>query len=177
MPPDEAFPGRPALQPGAVFPDFALTDHAGNRRTLSELVAGDPALVQFYRGWWCPKEQAFFRRLVALQDEAEVAYCRFISISVDPPATAAAFRAGLGARWTARSGSLRNVQRQLGLRETTDTLNHPYVPATFVLDPALRVETAHNGYWYWGRPSNEEIRQAMRAISRRIRPDWEAPLG
>ncbi len=172
-----AFPGRPELSPGARFPDVELADHAGNRRTLSELVAGDPAFVHFYRGWWCPKEQAFMRRLVALQDEAEVAYCRFVSISVDPPDRAAAFRAGLGARWTFLCDPDRAVQSRLGLRETTDTLNHPYVPAAFVLDPDLRIETAHNGYWYWGRPTNEEIRLALRTISRRIRPDWEAPLG
>src|ERR1700738_4250567 len=173
----EAFPGRPDLRPGARFPDVELTDHAGTRRLLSALVGGGPALVQFYRGWWCPKEQAFLRRLVALQDEAEVAYCRLISISVDPPEVAAAFRAGVGARWTFLSDPDRAVQARLGLRETTDTVNHPYVPATFVLDPDLRIEAAHNGYWDWGRPSNEEIRQAMRAITRRIRPDWEAPLG
>lgn len=172
-----AFPGRPDLSPGAALPDFELTDQAGNRRTLSELVAGDPALVQFYRGWWCPKEQAFLRRLVALQDEAEVAYCRFVSISVDPPEVAAAFRAGLGARWTFLSDADRLLQRQLGLRETTDTLNDPYVPATFLIDPDLRIDAAHNGYWYWGRPTDEEIRQAMRRITSRIRPDWDAPLG
>jgi peroxiredoxin len=177
MPAPEAFPGRPDLTPGAVLPDFELTDHAGNRRRLSELVAGDPALVQFYRGWWCPKEQAFFRRLVALQDDAEVAYCRIISISIDPPATAAAFRAGLGARWTFLSDQDRAVQRQLGLRETTDSKNDPYVPACFLLDPDLRIESAFDGYWYWGRPTNEEIRQGMRAITRRIRADWDAPIG
>jgi hypothetical protein len=57
-------------------------------------------LLQFYRGFWCPKEQAFFRGLVHLQDEAEVAYTRFVSVSVDPLEVQAAFRAGLGARWT-----------------------------------------------------------------------------
>src|SRR3954454_17298820 len=56
------------MAPGCPFPDLALADHAGNERLLSELVAGDPAVLQFYRGWWCPKEQAFFRRLLALQD-------------------------------------------------------------------------------------------------------------
>jgi hypothetical protein len=59
-------------------------------------------MLQFYRGFWCPKEQAFFRVLVKLQDEAEVAYTRFVSVSVDRPETEAAFRAGLGARWTQR---------------------------------------------------------------------------
>ena len=63
------------LAPGSHFPDVELIDHSGNRRTLSELIAGDPAVLQFYRGWWCPKEQAFLRRLIAFQDEVEVAYC------------------------------------------------------------------------------------------------------
>src|SRR3954468_12645677 len=116
------------LAPGRAFPDVTLTDHAGNARRLSDLVAGDPAILQFFRGWWCPKEQAFFRRLVALQDEVEVAYSRIISVSVDPPATNAAFRAGLGARWTFLSDPDRSVQAQLRLRETTDTVNHPYAP-------------------------------------------------
>ena len=86
---------RPAT--GSPFLDLELSDHWGNLRCLSDLAGGDPLLVQFYRGFWCPKEQAFFRKLVGLQDEAEVAYTRFVSISVDPPAVAAAFRAGLGA--------------------------------------------------------------------------------
>jgi peroxiredoxin len=172
----EPFPGRVDLRPGEPFPDLRLTDHTASSRSLSELVAGDPAFVHFYRGWWCPKEQAFFRRLVALQREAEVAYSRFVSISVDAPTTAAAFRAGLGARWTFLCDPDRVAQERLGLREATDTVNDPYVPAAFVLAPDLRIERAYNGYWYWGRPSNEEIRQAMREITRRIRPDWDAPL-
>src|SRR3712207_8056867 len=51
------------------------------------------------------RSQAFFRRLIALQDEAEVAYCRMLSVSIDPAQVAAAFRAGLGARWTFLSRS------------------------------------------------------------------------
>src|SRR4051812_42422721 len=88
------------LSPGEVFPDLELRDHAGNLRRLSDLVAGDPTVLQFFRGWWCPKEQAFFRRLLTLQEDAEVAYCRILSVSVDPPQVSAAFRAGLGACWT-----------------------------------------------------------------------------
>ena len=104
-----------------TFVDFTLPDHAGNERRLSDLANGDPVILQFFRGWWCPKDQAFFRRLVALQEEAEVAYCRMISVSVDLPEVSAAFRAGLGARWTFLSDVDRTVQEQLGLRETTDT--------------------------------------------------------
>jgi peroxiredoxin len=134
------------LAAGTEFPDCELTDHAGNRRLLSDLVAGDPAVLQFYRGWWCPKEQAFFRRLVAFQDEVEVAYARIISVSVDPPAVAAAFRAGLSARWTFLCDPDRVVQAQLGLRETTDTVNHPYAPAVFTLLPDLTIHRTYDRY-------------------------------
>lgn len=164
-----------SLVPGARFPDCSLTDHAGNRRALSELVGGDPAVLHFYRGWWCPKEQAFLRRLVAFQDEVEVAYSRVLSASVDPWPVSAAFRAGLGARWTFLSDEDRAVQARLELRETTDTVHDPYAPTVFTLFPDLTIRRAYDGYWFWGRPSLEELRTDLRAISREIRPDWEAP--
>ena len=160
---------------GAAFPDLMLADHAGNPRRLSDLAGGDPVVLQFYRGWWCPKEQAFFRRFVALQEEAEVAYCRMVSVSVDPPEVAAAFRAGIGARWTFLSDPDRAAQRQLGLRETTDTLHDPYAPTVVTLFPNLTVHRAYDGYWFWGRPTLEELRRDLREISRAVRRDWEAP--
>ena len=110
-----------------------------------------------------------------LQDEAEVAYSRFLSVSVDPSEVSAAFRAGAGARWTFLSDPERVVQRRLGLRETTDRLHDPYVPAVFVLRPDLTIHSAYNGYWFWGRPTNEELRRDLREITRAIRPDWDAP--
>ena len=158
-----------------TFPDLRLRDHSGSERALSELVAGDPAILNTYRGWWCPKEQAFFRRLVALQDEVEVGYARMISLSVDPPEVAAAFRAGLGARWTFLCDPDRAALEQLGLRETTDTVNHPYVPRVFTLRPDLGIHRVYDGYWYWGRPTLEELRRDLREIARDVRPDWTAP--
>ena len=163
------------LSPGRRFPDLELADHAGNRRRLSQLTGGDPTVLQFFRGWWCPKEQAFFRRLIALQDEAEVAYSRIVSVSVDPPDVSAAFRAGLGARWTFLSDANRSVQAELGLRETTDTLNDPYVPAVFTLSPDRTIHLAYDVYWFWGRPTTEELRRDMREISAATRADWAAP--
>jgi peroxiredoxin len=164
---------RPA--PGQVFPDLALPDHYGNPRRLSELAGGDPLLLQFYRGFWCPKEQAFFRGLVRLQDEAEVAYTRFVSVSVDPPDVEAAFRAGVGARWTFLSDADRQYVEALDLLETTDTLHRPYAPAVFTLYPDLTIHAAYNGYWFWGRPTMEELRLDFRHITRTIRPDWQVP--
>jgi peroxiredoxin len=164
------------LRPGFVFTDLELPDHSGNARRLSELAGGDPVFVNFYRGFWCPKEQEFFRLLVGFQREVEVAYARIVSISVDPPEVASAFRAGLGARWTFLSDHERRYLDELGLRETTDTLNNPYWPASFTLEPDLTIRSAYTGYWFWGRPTMEELRQDFRAITRDIRADWDVPL-
>jgi peroxiredoxin len=135
-------------------------------------VAGDPTVVLFHRGWWCPKEQAFLRMLVRLQDEIEVAYTRLVSVSVDPPEVSAAFRAGLGARWTFLSDSERRYLDELGLRETTDTLHHPYLPTAFAVLPDRSIQAVWNGYWFWGRPTAEELRAAFRQMSMAVRPDW-----
>ena len=157
----------------STLPDLELPDHTGRRRTLSELAGGDPVALFFSRGWWCPKEQRYLRGLVELQDEFEVAYSRLVVVNVDPPEVQSAFRAGLGARFTFLSDHRRHYLDALGLRETTDTVHDPYRPAAFTLYPDRRVYRAYNGYWFWGRPTQEEIRQDMRAISREIRPDWE----
>jgi len=155
--------------------DFELPDHNCSRRRLSELVAGDPAILQFYRGFWCPKDQAHFRGLVQLQDQVEVADTRVISVSVDPPEVEAAFRAGIGARWTFLSDASREVQEQLGLLETTDTVHRPYIPTVLTLFPDLQIHSLYNGYWFWGRPTNAELAADLRAITRAIRADWDAP--
>jgi peroxiredoxin len=164
-----------ALAPGQPFPDLQLPDHNGGPRRLSEVAGGDPLALFFSRGWWCPKEQRFMRGLVQLQDEFEVAYARMAVVSVDAPEVQAAFRAGLGARFLFLSDSDRSWLDRLGLRETTDTVHHPYRPAAFTLFPDLRIHRAYNGYWFSGRPTLEELRQDMRAITREIRPDWELP--
>jgi hypothetical protein len=106
----------------------------------------------------------------------EVGYARMVSLSVDPPPVAAAFRAGLGARWTFLCDPERTALERLGLRETTDTENDPYVPTVWTLRPDLRVHAAYDGYWFWGRPTLDELTRDLRAISAEIRPDWEAPL-
>ena len=57
----------------------------------------------------------------------------------------------------------------------TDTVHHPYVPRTFTTFPDLTIHAVYNGYWFWGRPTREDLRQDLRAITRDLRPDWEVP--
>lgn len=163
------------LRPGDSFPDLELPDSDGHVRRLSDLAVGDPLVLHTYRGWWCPKERAYARELVALQPQVEVAYTRVVSVSVDPPGEAAAFRAGLDARWTFLSDSARTWLPRLGLQELTDTVHDPYLPTVWVLGPDLTVHRWWNGYWYWGRPSPDELRTALREVTAALRPDWDPP--
>jgi peroxiredoxin len=48
--------GHPAgvAQPGSRLPDGNLLDVAGRPTTLAGTLAGQPAVIVFYRGGWCP---------------------------------------------------------------------------------------------------------------------------
>ena len=161
------------LDPGARFPDLDLPDHTGRARTLCELAGGDPVVLLFSRGWWCPKEQRHLREVTALQDEFEVAYARIVVVSIDAPEVQAAFRAGLGARFVFLSDPERRWLQRLDLLEQTDTTHRPYRPTAFTLFPDLTIHAAYDGYWYWGRPTMEDLRQDMRTISRAVREGFE----
>jgi peroxiredoxin len=160
------------LEIGRPFPDLNLPDHTSRSRRLSDVAGGDPVALFFSRGWWCPKEQRYLRELTKVQDEFEVAYSRIAVVSVDQPEVQAAFRAGLGARFLFLSDAERRWIDRLNLRETTDTVHDPYVPTAFTLYPDLTIHTTYEGYWFWGRPTIEELRQDMRSITMAIRPDW-----
>ena len=44
-----------------------------------------------------------------------------------------------------------------------------------MLRPDLRIQSAYNGYWFWGRPTLEELHRDLREVTHAIRPNWEAP--
>ena len=69
------------------------------------------------------------------------------------------FLSDAGRRWLPR----------LGLLEETDVVHRPYRPVAFALFPDLTVHAAWAGDWYWGRPTMEELRMAMRAITLAVR--------
>src|SRR5205807_4314178 len=65
---------RADIVAGAVFPDYELTDHTGERRKLSELQGPDPMILVLSRGGFCPRDQRQAEGLVQLYREMEVGY-------------------------------------------------------------------------------------------------------
>lgn len=67
----------------------------------------------------------------------------------------------------------RVVQRDLGIAEYTDPDHDPMIPHTFVLAPGLRIHSIYNGYWFWARPTNDDLRHDLREVTHPVRPDWD----
>ena len=164
---------RTDIVPGAVLPDYELSDHRGKRRTLSELQENDPLVVILSRGGFCPKDRRQHEGLLQLHREMQVGYCRLVTISTDNLLATNEFRSGVGAQWTFLSDPGRKVQKDLDIAEYTDSEHNPMIPHTLVLEPGLRVYKVYNGYWFFGRPTVEELRLDLRAVLQRCRPDWD----
>ena len=47
------------------------------------------------------------------------------------------------------------------------------IPHTLVLKPGLVVHSIYNGYWFWGRPSVDDLWRDLRTATSEIRPDWD----
>jgi peroxiredoxin len=164
---------RADIVAGATFPDYELSDHRGTHHTLSELQRGDPLVLVLSRGGFCPKERRQHEGLLQLHREMQVGYCRLVTISTDNLLETNEFRAAVGAHWTFLSDPARTVQKDLDIAEYTDPDHNPMIPHTLVLEPGLRVYKIYNGYWFFGRPTVEELRLDLRAVLQRCRPDWD----
>ena len=164
---------RSDIVPGAHFPDYELTDHTATRRKLSELQNANPMIVLLSRGGFCPKDRRQAEGLLQIHREMEVGYCQLVTISTDNLTETNEYRSGIGAHWPFLSDAGRIVQKDLDIAEYTDSLHNPMIPHVLVLEPDLIIYKVYNGYWFFGRPTVEELRQDLRAVSKKCRPDWD----
>lgn len=103
-----------------------------------------------------------------------MSYQRVAAVSVDPPRVLEAFKAGLGARFRFLSDEDRSLTTRLGIGESTDASHGTLpVPFTFALLPDLTIHEIYNGWYFVGRPTPEELRQASRRITDRLRNDLD----
>ena len=164
---------RSDIVPGGRFPDYELPDHENVRRKLSELQGEDPLILTLSRGHYCPKEHQQHLQLAAFYPQIAVAYTKIVTISTDAHHESQEFRASIGAQWPFLSDPERIVQKDLDIQEYTDPEHDPMIPYTLVLKPGLAIYSVYNGYWFWGRPSIEDLRRDLRVVSSEVRPDWD----
>ena len=102
---------RADIVPGAIFPDYELSDHTAKRRKLSDLQGQHPMVLVLSRGGFCPKDRRQAEGLVQLHRELEVSYCRLVTISTDNISETNEYRTGVGAHWAQSDDSARDCPR------------------------------------------------------------------
>ncbi len=114
------------------------------------------------------------RLLTEFQKELRFSYCKLAVVSVDPPEVNNAFRTGLGVDFPFLSDSEHKAIKELDIVDTSDKKHGTIaIPYTFCLMPDLTVHKIYCGWWYVGRPTLEELRQDLREMIKRCRPDFD----
>ena len=164
---------RADIVPGAKFPDYELTDTDKKRHKLSELQGIDPMILMLSRGHFCPKDHQQHLELAAFypQDRGRLHEDRDHQHRQHPRGPRVQGRGGRAMAVPLRS----RPQGAEGPRDPGIHRPHhdPMIPHTLVLDPGLVIHKIYNGYWFWGRPSPEDLRQDLREVTRKVRPDWD----
>jgi peroxiredoxin len=165
---------RSDIVPGAIFPDYELPDENGVRHRLSELQGDDNLMVlHLSRGEHCPRERQMHRELLTFHEWAAVGFTSLVSLLPNDQHETYKLKISTGANWTFLADEALTVQQDLDIREYTDTHHTASVPYTIVLAPGLVVDKIYCGYWFWGRPSIYDLWADLRALSRRIRKDYD----
>ena len=114
------------------------------------------------------------RLITEFQKELPLSYCKVVAVSVDPPEANAAFKAGLGANFPILSDQGHEAIQALDIVDTSDKRHGTLaIPYAFSLMPDLLVHNIYCGWWYVGRPTVEELRQDLRAMMKKCRPDFD----
>jgi peroxiredoxin len=161
------------LVAGAHLPDFALPDHKGTRRRLSELQGEDPMVLMLGRGEHCPRERHHQREVVKLHEWCAVAFTTLVTVLPNSLHDTNRLRISTGASWPFLADADLEVQRTLEIDEYTDPHHAAAVAHTLVLAPGMLIDKVYVGYWFWGRPSAHQLWSDLQDLLRRIKRDLD----
>jgi peroxiredoxin len=162
------------IEVGMTLPDFELPDENGELHRLSELQGDDVMVLHLARGEHCPRERQHHFELLRFARWIPVALTQLVSIFPGVKHDAYKMKIATGAEWTFLADEELEVREALEIDEYTDT-HHDYavVPHTLILSPGLKVEKVYVGYWFWGRPSPEQLWMDLGELFARTKPDFD----
>ena len=164
------------MVPGAVFPDYELSDHTAKRRKLSELQGPHPLVLVLSRGRFCPKDRRQAEGLVELHREMEVGIAGLSRSAPTKSPRRNENRSGVGAHWPFLSDARRTIQKDLEIVEYTHPVHNPMIPHVIVLEPCLSFTRSIMATGSSGRPTMVDLRQDLRVVTRKCRPDWDITM-
>lgn len=156
---------------GAMAPDFTLAEFRGDTFTLSDLRGAKDVVLVFYRGWWCPYCIRQLTELRNLLDEEMKSDTELVVVSIDGDAEiertfqSIARDDGVEPDYTFLSDPESSVIGRYGILNPDGgrrgAIPHP---AAYVIDKQGVVRWLRIDVDYTIRPSNEEVREALRAV-------------
>ena len=124
-----------------------------------------------------PTERMHHRELLRFHEWCAVAFTAARHASCRTRSTTSyKMKIATGARWTFLADEELEVNSPLRDRRV-HRHHHDYavVPHTVILSPGLVIEKVYVGYWFWGRPSPEQLWR-LGEIHARIKPDFDPTL-
>jgi peroxiredoxin len=161
------------LEPGTTIPDFELSDENGDGHRLSELQGDDLMVLLLGRGEHCPRERQHHREMLRFHERCSVAFTQLVTVLPNDLHDVLKLKLSTGAHWTFLADEDLEVQRAFEIDEYTDPHHDATVPHTLILSPGLRIEKVYVGYWFWGRPSPEQLWLDLQEISRETKEDYD----
>jgi peroxiredoxin len=161
------------LIPGVVLPDFVLPDENGVPHRLSDLQGDDLLVLLLGRGEHCPRERQHQREMLRFHEWSSVAFTQLVTVLPNDLHDVYKLKISTGAHWTFLADAELELQTALDIREYTDPHHAATVPHTLVLEPGLKIAKSYVGYWFWGRPSPDQLWADLRDVTRRIKPDFD----
>jgi peroxiredoxin len=165
------------LDIGSTIPDFELPDENGDKHTLSDLQGDNFLVLHLSRGEHCPRERQHHRELLRFHEWCAVAFTELVSILPNGLHDVYKLKISTGAHWTFLSDEDLEVQRHFDINEYTDPHHdNAGVPHTLILSPGLKIEKVYLGYWFWGRPSPEQLWLDLQELTEQLKEDYYPTL-
>jgi peroxiredoxin len=161
------------LRRGTTIPDFRLRDEQGTPHSLSEVQGDDFLVLMLGRGEHCPRERQHQREMVRFHGWCSVAFTQLVTVLPNELHDVYKLKLSTGAHWTYLADEDLEVQRHFEIDEYTDPHHDATVPHTVLLSPGLKVEKVYVGYWFWGRPSAEQLWLDLQELTKRLKDDYD----
>jgi peroxiredoxin len=139
---------------GDRVPAFTLSTIDGRPFTEQDLIANAPALLELYRGWWCPVSKAQLDELHGEYQKLSDAGLKLFGASVDGPAESAPLQKRVGDKITILCNVSEALLDDVGVRDQRGAPWYDRIlygaahqdismPAALVVDGAGKIVFAH----------------------------------
>ncbi len=173
-----------AAEVGDELPEATLLNERSEEVSLRALLAGQPAVITFYRGTWCPYCNLELRAYEQLLTQPEYAQLRVVAISPELPDVTAEAMSSEPLHFSVLSDHGNQLARALGLTfELPENIHEIYlglgidvvasqgneqrilpVPATFIVDGAGKIAHAWLDTNYAVRAEPQDVLGLLKEI-------------